>query len=697
LTGASDPYSSYTYTYDKAGRETSVSNAGTPGVPTVTLSFGYDAFGNRTSLSDSLGGSISYAFDAANRLTSLAMTVNGSTAAQVTLGYDAANRLTGLTRTAPSVSGDTITTSYSYDNANRLTNITHTDVSKTLTLSSYTYGYDKASELTSYQDNSGNSLTYGYDVNGELTGATGTLAGSNYTFTYNYNHNGNRTSTSTVVNGTLTSATYTTGSDNELTSDGTYTYTYDADGNMTSQTNIHTGSVTYYTWDYRNRLTEVKQGNSDEKFTYDVNNSRIAISLNGTTQLYTVYDGANPYMDFNGSGQLTERYLTNPNGLNQFYGQVSASGTTQWFLTDNINSIRQVVSTSGSSLDTITYDPYGTILNQTNSANAPRFGFASGAVDSITGNDQFDERYYNPSAGRFLNQDPLGFGGEDTNLYRYTFNAPTQYSDPSGEGINFGFALGGFVIGALVGGGMALLQGQGIGGVLAGAGKGALVGGIAGLTFGASLAVGAAATSAAGITGGFAATAAGVTTNAVAEIVSGQVGHATANLLNGESVTSGLGQPGEMATDAALGVVAPPVLRGVRWIGGRFWRFLRRGASSTGTVPEFGPNTLGAAQAPRYIPGYGWTDRAYWKLVKLLPAGKSVEAPTLRVAAELRRDAFPELTRSCYRGPLSEAPRLRGTYDWHNPRKMIHPGPHQTPHLQMWLEDGTTVRIEVPE
>jgi YD repeat-containing protein len=363
-------------------------------VPTVTLSFGYDAFGNRTSLSDSLGGSISYAFDAANRLTSLAMTVNGSTAAQVTLGYDAANRLTGLTRTAPSVSGDTITTSYSYDNANRLTNITYTDVTKALTLSSYTYGYDKASELTSYQDNSGNSLTYGYDVNGELTGATATLAGSNYTFTYNYDHNGNRTSTSTDVNGTLTSATYTTGSDNELTSDGTYTYTYDADGNMTSQTNIHTGSVTYYTWDYRNRLTEVKQGNSDEKFTYDVNNSRIAISLNGTTQLYTVYDGANPYMDFNGSGTLTERYLTNPNVLSQLYGQVSASGTTQWFLTDNINSIRQVVSTSGSSLDTITYDSYGTILNQTNSANAPRFGFASGAVDSITGNDQFDARYF---------------------------------------------------------------------------------------------------------------------------------------------------------------------------------------------------------------------------------------------------------------------------------------------------------------
>jgi hypothetical protein len=38
---------------------------------------------------------------------------------------------------------------------------------------------------------------------------------------------------------------------------------------------------------------------------------------NGTQQLYTVYDGKNPYIDFNGNGTLTERYLTNPNALNQ--------------------------------------------------------------------------------------------------------------------------------------------------------------------------------------------------------------------------------------------------------------------------------------------------------------------------------------------------------------------------------------------
>ncbi len=251
-------------------------------------------------------------------------------------------------------------------------------------------------------------------------------------------------------------AGYQTGTGNELLSDGIYNYTYDADGNMTSQTNIATGSVTYYTWDYRNRLVEVKQEDNhnnvlnDEKFTYDVFNNRIAVSLNGTPQLYTVYDGANPYLDFNSNGQLTERYLTNPNALSQFYGQVNANGAVQWFLTDNIHSIRQVVNSSGSVLDALTYDPYGNIVSQTNAANAPRFLYAGGAYDPLTGYDQFGRRYYDPADGRWTSQDPLGFAADDSNLYRYVGNNPTNVTDPSGlfdpwnftKGLAAGFGSG---------------------------------------------------------------------------------------------------------------------------------------------------------------------------------------------------------------------------------------------------------------
>ena len=107
LTEASDPYSTYTYTYNALGEETSVSNAGTPGVPTVTLNYSYDSFGNRTSMTDSLGGSISYAYNGDNQMTSLGLSVSSTLDAQVTFAYDARGNLTGMTRTTPSVRGST--------------------------------------------------------------------------------------------------------------------------------------------------------------------------------------------------------------------------------------------------------------------------------------------------------------------------------------------------------------------------------------------------------------------------------------------------------------------------------------------------------------------------------------------------------------------------------------------------------------
>jgi uncharacterized protein RhaS with RHS repeats len=41
-------------------------------------------------------------------------------------------------------------------------------------------------------------------------------------------------------------------------------------------------------------------------------------------------------------------------------------------------------------------------------------------------------RWYDPSIGRWLSEDPIGFAGGDANLYRYVGNAPNNAVDPAG-------------------------------------------------------------------------------------------------------------------------------------------------------------------------------------------------------------------------------------------------------------------------
>jgi uncharacterized protein RhaS with RHS repeats len=41
-------------------------------------------------------------------------------------------------------------------------------------------------------------------------------------------------------------------------------------------------------------------------------------------------------------------------------------------------------------------------------------------------------RYYDPAAGRFVSNDPIGFDGEDLNFYRYDWGDPINLVDPSG-------------------------------------------------------------------------------------------------------------------------------------------------------------------------------------------------------------------------------------------------------------------------
>jgi RHS repeat-associated protein len=135
---------------------------------------------------------------------------------------------------------------------------------------------------------------------------------------------------------------------------------------------------------------------------------------------------------------LAQRYLSGPGVVNgavvdQLLARTSSGGTTAWYFTDKLGSVRDIVSASGTELDHIVYDSFGNIVTETDAANGDRFKYAGMEYDPVPGLYFDRARTFGAVIGRFLSLDPMGFRARDPNLYRYVGNAPTNGTDPTGK------------------------------------------------------------------------------------------------------------------------------------------------------------------------------------------------------------------------------------------------------------------------
>jgi len=68
-----------------------------------------------------------------------------------------------------------------------------------------------------------------------------------------------------------------------------------------------------------------------------------------------------------------------------------------------------------------------------NASSAPVvYGFTGRQLDAESGLYHYRARVYDAGTARFLQPDPIGFEGGDSNLYRYVRNRPLMYRDPMG-------------------------------------------------------------------------------------------------------------------------------------------------------------------------------------------------------------------------------------------------------------------------
>lgn len=114
---------------------------------------------------------------------------------------------------------------------------------------------------------------------------------------------------------------------------------------------------------------------------------------------------------------------------------VGAAETVTYFHNDALGSPVAATDESGNVLWREAYKPYGSrILEEDNGTNDT--WYTGKQEDKATGLSYFGARWYDPTIGRFMGIDPVGFKEGNIhsfNRYAYVSNNPYKYVDPDGR------------------------------------------------------------------------------------------------------------------------------------------------------------------------------------------------------------------------------------------------------------------------
>jgi RHS repeat-associated protein len=474
-----------TITYDKLDRVTKLVYSGTGTAKTVT--YEYEANGNLKKREDSTG-TTEYTVDPLNRVTKEALP--GKLSNEYT--WDAASNMTsfsdggGTTKYAynglnelesMTEPGETKSTSFAYDNDQRLTKITYASGAiesykleptsgrpETITAEgvtgttvpkltySYKEGEDATSLVQSLTESTGDTITYFYDKLNRLTEAK-TKGNTPSRYSYKLDGAGNRlseqVSTTAETGGTTTN--YVANNANELECRQTVT--------GACSKNIAT-ELSAYTYDKAGDETAIvpKADTGGTTFAYNSAAETSSLTPSGSSALALGYGGTGQD-DLTGIGETT----TLQNSLLGVTREVSSTGTSYYARTpsgllidqrtpsghynplfDAQGDIIALVSTTGKVERTFRYGPYGETTKSEGTQTIPYpFGYKGGyrvpggnkgEGNLANGLYHYGQRYYDPTTGRWTQQDPLDQLGSTTQGDRFLFagSDPINESDPTG-------------------------------------------------------------------------------------------------------------------------------------------------------------------------------------------------------------------------------------------------------------------------
>ena len=302
------------------------------------------------------------------------------------------------------------------------------------------YAYDKAGNLIQSADQRSGVLNYVYDKIGRIQEARNSQTGRSETFAFDPAHNILSDKAAEGKGSNISSG-------NRLKEYNGIEYTYDALGNLIYR-QLPDGENQYYQYDLENQLVraEIKKpaGNTEIwTYAYDPFGRRIskerqdklAWTSTDPKRTHFVWDGTRLLQEYTYKGSYTYIYTDQDSyePLAQvFHNNQDEEQYLAYFHNDQIGIPKEMTDIHGNLLWYGEYTAWGRLKKDERvykDAHQP-FRLQNQYYDEETGLHYNLMRYYEPEAGRFVNQDPIGLAGGE-NFYQFSPNTQS-WIDPLG-------------------------------------------------------------------------------------------------------------------------------------------------------------------------------------------------------------------------------------------------------------------------
>jgi RHS repeat-associated protein len=208
-----------------------------------------------------------------------------------------------------------------------------------------------------------------------------------------------------------------------VTSSGRLSYAYDPNGNLATKT--EGTDVWGYEWNARDELMRVtKNAIEQARFAYDPVGRRVEKVAGGVPTGWT-YDGDGIVREIKGAA--TFKYV-HGGGTDEPLAREDGSGALTYYHADGLGSVAKRTNQAGAVVHEYRYDAWGNIET---GATESGYAFTGREWDPEVGLYYYRARYYAPTKGRFISEDPIKFVGGN-NFYAYVADNPATWIDPLG-------------------------------------------------------------------------------------------------------------------------------------------------------------------------------------------------------------------------------------------------------------------------